>query len=370
MEFRLFLQMLQRGWLIIVVTALTALIVALAASFLIAPTYEAVARLVVSPNFTLVSERDLIDSLATLDNRSIVATYAEVVNSRSVYDAAVTSIGFPEDELEDYRTTALVLPEANIMEIAVQGPSAQKSALLANSIGQQAISFVNNLYSVYEISFLDPATAPAIPKSPQPLRDSVLALALGIVVGAILAVVRGQLSTPLEAFLARAQVDNVTSAYNRRYFEDKLDDLVAGSTTAQAALSLVHLEGLGYYLQVLPQPVVQQLLRRTTDIIRSELRGNDIIGRWDDVTFSVLLSDTPGKAAVSTMGRVQTALSKPMRFSPDGEAIHLSPKIGIGERLQGDPATIVIERAEEALEEATHDETGLVLHKTRALIGF
>ncbi|MBC8508966.1 MAG: diguanylate cyclase [Chloroflexi bacterium] len=370
MEFRMFLQAIQRGWLIIVVTALTALIVALASSYLIAPTYEATARLVVSPNFARVSDADLIDSLATLDNRSIVATYAEVVSSTTVFDTAVNTIGFPESELENYKTITLVLPEANIMEISVEGPVARKTALLANSIGQEAISFVNNLYSVYQIDFLDPATAPLIPKRPQPLRDGILALALGIVIGAILAVIRGQLSTPLEAFLARSQVDSVSTAYNRRFFEDKLDDLVAGSPTAHAALSLINLDGLEYYLQVLPQPIVQQLLRRTTDIIRSELRGNDIIGKWDDVTFSVLLSDTPGKAAVSTMGRVQASLSKPMRFSPDGESIQLRPKIGIGERLQGDQASLVIGRAEEALEEATHDETGLVLHKTRALIGF
>jgi len=370
MEFRLFLQMIQRGWLIIVVTAMAALIVALAASYLIAPTYEATARLVVSPNFTQVAAADIIDSLATLDNRSIVATYVEVVNSNTVYDAAINAVNFPEDELEDYLNTTVVLPEANILEISVEGPDSQKTAVLANSIGQQAISFVNNLYSAYEINFLDPASVPIIPKRPQPLRDGILALALGFVIGTILAVVRGQLATPLEAFLARAQVDSVSSAFNRRYFEDKLDDLVSSSPSAHGAMCLVNLEGLSYYLQVLPQPVIQQVLRRTTDIIRNELRGNDTIGRWDEVSFSVLLPDTPGKAAVRTMERVQVALSEPMSFSPDGESIQLSPKIGIGERLQGDQAPVVIERAETALDEAAHNESGLMLSKTRALIGF
>jgi len=116
--------------------------------------------------------------------------------------------------------------------------------------------------------------------------------------------------------------------------------------------------------------MIQQLMHRITDIIRREVRGNDIIGRWDDDMFSVLLPETPGTAAVSTLGRVQMSLSKPIRYSPDGETMTLSPKVGICERMSGDTTKIMIERSTTALSQAAVDESGLVLFKTRALVGF
>jgi len=254
--------------------------------------------------------------------------------------------------------------------LSVDGPDPSKATHLANSLGQQAISYITQLYTVYEVSFMDTASQPTEPISPQPVRDASLAFVLGLVMGAVLAIVREQLRTPLEAFLARTQVDSISSAYNRRFFEDRLDDFTGRSAESLLSLGLVRLDGLANYLQVMPQPVIQQLLRQITDIMRSELRGNDAIGRWDESTFSIMLPNTPGKAAVATMGRVQSSLSNPMRFSPDGETVRLEPKVGIGERLAGDGSNLVIERAESALDEAEHDENGLVLYKTRALIGF
>lgn len=373
MELKLYLQMLQRSWWIVILTALAALAIALAAVFLVQPTFRSTARFVVSPNLEQVGlqdDTDLLRSLEALDRRSIMATYAEVVNSARIFNEAVATLGFTVIEIEEYTHITVVLPDANIMELSVDGPDPAKTTLLANSLGQHAIEYITQLYTVYEVSFMDAASQPTEPISPQPVRDASLAFVLGLVMGAVLAIIREQLRTPLEAFLARTQMDSTSSAYNRRYFEDALDSFTGRSADALVSLGMVRLEGLVSYLQVMPQPIVQQLLRQITDIMRKELRGNDIIGRWDESTFSIMLPNTPGNAAVSTLGRLQSALATPMRFSPDGETVKLSPKVGIGERFTGDGANLVIERAESALDEAEHDENGLVLYKTRALVGF
>ncbi len=373
MELKIYLQMLQRSWWIVLLTALAALAIALAAVFLVTPTYRSTARFVVSPNLEQIGmqdDTDLLRSLEALDRRSIIATYAEVINSDRIFKEAVAVLGLSAMEVPEYSHSTVVLPDANILELSVDGPNPGVTTLMANTLGQQAINYITELYTVYEVSFMDTAIQPTDPISPQPVRDASLAFVLGIVMGAVLAIIREQLRTPLEAFLARTQVDSTSSAYNRRYFEDQLDDLTGRSAEALVSLGLVRLDGLTNYLQVMPQPIVQQLLRQITDIMRNELRGNDAIGRWDESTFSIMLPNTPGKAALSTLGRVQSALSSPMRFSPDGETVRLEPKVGIGERLAGDGANLVIERAESALDEAEHDENGLILYKTRALIGF
>ncbi len=372
MELRLYLQMLQRSWWIVFLTALAALAIALAAVYLTTPIYRSTASFVVSPNLDYFSEdnTDVLRSLEALDKRSIIATYAEVLNSNKILEQTMAVVQLPPSEMANYTHSTVVLPDANLLELSVDGPDPQKTSVIANSLGQQAINYISDLYTVYDVSFMDPATQPTVPIRPQPIRDASLAFVLGLAVGAVLAILREQLRTPLEAFLARTQLDSVSSAYNRRYFEDELDNFTGRSADSLVSLGLVRLEGLDNYLQVMPQPIVQQLLRQVTAIMRKELRGNDIIGRWDDNTFSIMLPNTPGEAASKTLGRLQSALSTPLRFSPDGETVKLSPKVGIGQRLKGDASNLVIERAESALDDAEHDEKGLVLFKARALVGF
>jgi len=83
-----------------------------------------------------------------------------------------------------------------------------------------------------------------------------------------------------------------------------------------------------------------------------------------------MLPNTPGAAARQTLGRLHNKLSAPMVYSPDGETVLLEPKIGIGERLSGDPTNLIIDRAVSALDEASHDDEGVVLYKASALVGF
>lgn len=373
MELRIYLQMLLRSWWIVILTALSALAIALAAIYFVSPIYKATTRLIVSPNFEVIEEAEpfaIVDSLNALDRRSIVATYAEVINSIKIFEQAVNGLGMTLSSVEDYRYSTVVLPDANILELSVEGPDPRVVTQLTNSIGAYAMDYIQDLYGVYTVDVLDPATIPVLPIRPQPVRDTSLALALGLIVGAVLAILREQVRTPLEVFLRRTQVDSISTAFNRRFFEDKLDDFTTASPDSLVALGLVRLDGLPSYLQILPHPIIQQLLRQITGIMREQLRGNDIIGRWDDHTFSIMLPNTPGEAALRTLERLQVALSTPMRYSADSESVDLEPKVGIGERLAGDTASLVIERAESALNEAEHDESGIVLYKTRPLIGF
>jgi len=365
--------MLLRSWWIVVLTALSATIIALGLVYFTTPIYRASAQLVVSPNLEAYDDEDdakIVSSLVALDKRSIVGTYAEVLNSGRIYKDTVAAMGISPDILGSYSHVTVVLPDANILELAVEGPDPELVTLLANSISQNAIDYVSELYSVYDINFLDTASQPSIPIRPQPVRDVGLAFVLGILLGALLAIIREQLRTPLEAFLERTQTDSMSGALNRRAFEDRVGDVTGRAADASLSMGLVRLDGLLGYLQVLPQPLAQQVLRKITQIMRKELRGNDVIGRWDDHTFAILLPETPGNAAVATFGRVQLALSKPLRYSPDGETMTLSPKVGICERLHGDGSTTIIERASSALTEAEREDSGLMLFKTRALVGY
>ncbi len=102
---------------------------------------------------------------------------------------------------------------------------------------------------------------------------------------------------------------------------------------------------------------MRDLLHKVTDILRRQLRGNDIVGRWSRSSFSLLLPGTPGAAATRTMERIRQALTEPIAIEATNESVSLEPCIGITERLKEDePSKLLIERAENALEQARQSE--------------
>jgi len=104
MEIRLYFQMLQRGWWLIVLGALVAVIASLAASYLVVPQYQAAARFFITPNASLSSEKEVVNSLNTLDRRSIVSTYAEVMNSHRIYADTLAALQLNPVDVEGIYT--------------------------------------------------------------------------------------------------------------------------------------------------------------------------------------------------------------------------------------------------------------------------
>ncbi len=352
MEIKLYLRMLQRSWWIIVLTGLAALAAALISSYLATPIYRSTARYIVSPNPSyLKSEADynLIYSLDTLDKRTIITTYAEVLNSPRMYDETAQALKLSPNDLNGYSYSAVVLPSTNIIEFSVDGPDPSRVADVTNSMGAHAVQYVESLYQVYDMSLLDPANVSVTPISPQPLRDGGVALLVGLALGAALALLNEFLRTPFRSFLQRRTLDDASLALNRVTFESNLKQ-VALASNKDFCLCLVQIEGLREYIDLLPQSTLENVLRHVTQVLREQLRGNDLVGRWDDLDFSVLLSGTAGPAALNTMSRVRAALSVPIKLDDAGEDLRLSPKIGIAEYRAGDSDLVLINNTNRALE--------------------
>ena len=367
MELKLYFRMLQRSWWIVAITAMTGLLVSLIASFLTTPVYRTTARFIVSPNPAYLGEnQNVLDSIDTLDKRSIVTTYAEILNSPRIYDETVNLLQLNPVEFDAYKYEAVVLPDTNIIEFAVQGPNAQTVSTLANNIGDRTIRFVQGLYPVYDFTLLDPAAVPMLPISPQPLRDAGISLVIGLALGVGLALVRELARAPIEQFKQQRDVDEVSLALRRTAFENRLADIAFGSTE-DFSLSIVYLEGLKEYSNVLPQPTLQTILRHVTQTLKNQLRGNDLVGRSGEVDFSVLLSETQGDAAMNTMERVRAALSIPIKIDVSGEDLYLRPQIGIAEYRVGDTAQSLIKNTNWALEMARMNSNIYLLRATEPL---
>jgi diguanylate cyclase (GGDEF)-like protein len=166
--------------------------------------------------------------------------------------------------------------------------------------------------------------------------------------------------------MMQRKVDDASLALKREAFQDTLKDM-AFASDKDLCLCFVHVEGLREYLHVLPQPTLEVILRHITQTLKNQLRGNDLVGRWDELDFSVLLSDTSGRAATNTMLRVQTALSIPIKIDVSGEDLELNPKIGIAEYRIGDDMASFVSNTNWALEVAKKS-SGLYLLKANESI--
>jgi diguanylate cyclase (GGDEF)-like protein len=98
--------------------------------------------------------------------------------------------------------------------------------------------------------------------------------------------------------------------------------------------------------------LAHQVLHEVTRRLRNELRGNDIVGRWGDTEFAVMLPSTPATAAERTLNRIRTALSEPLYVSQTKEAVQLLPYTAVTVSKPQEAVSSLVERAEQQLVEA------------------
>lgn len=365
MEIRLYLQILKRGWWIIAMTVLAALNTSLLISYLTKPVYEAKSRFVVSPNAgAYQTSYDITSSMDTLDRRSIINTYKELLVSSTVYNSHPEIQKIPADEFaKDYTISAVVIPDTNILELTVDGADAQKITTVANAIGESALQYINKLYPVYNFAVLEPPTLPTSPVRPKPVQNAGFALVIGVILGAGLALLRDQLQNSLDSMRNRSSIDNVTTAFTRTYFERLLNQEVANRPDEVLSLGLINFRGLEELADVLPPAIFNRVLRQETQTLKEELRSHDVVGKWDRSQLSVLLPSTPGTAAENTMKRIQTLLARPISLDGISDTmIHPDPCIGITEKKAGDSdGNVLIEYAENAMMKASVMDSSTVM---------
>jgi len=350
MEIKYYLRTLIRGWWLILLTMLITLEVAMGLDYLAIPIYRASARFAISPNISqMSSSSDVLNSLDTLDKRSVVTTYAEFLNSDRLYNETLAGLNIDPSSLTNYTRTTIVITDSNVLELTVEGTDPNTVAILANSVGEHAINAIKELYSAYDISLLDPAVPSKTPVRPVPLRDAGLALSLGFIVGCGLAVLKVQIQTSLDSFRQESTRDKVSQAYNRQYLERRLEQELVRYPDGELSFGLVQLDGLRGVIDSLPQNLVQDLMRIVTQTFQKELRGNDMISRWDDITYAILLPTTSANAAQRTLNRICGTISQPVYLKEYGERINLQPLMSVTTSTVNETAEQVIARTQSML---------------------
>ncbi len=206
-ELQTYIRIILKNWMLVGLVTMMSVTVALATAYATTPTYRTSAQFIVSPGDEILAgvERDIVRSIEALDRRSILATYAEIMGSRRLYERAGEAVGLTSQELRTYKAKAVVLPTASALDLTVSGPDPLIAARLANRLGEESITYIQSIYQVYDVNFLDTATVPGEPVAPVPIRDAGVAAVLGAMAGAILALLQGTAVANVPVFNRRRQ---------------------------------------------------------------------------------------------------------------------------------------------------------------------
>lgn len=364
MEINLYLNMLRRGWWIILLTILIATNVSLLTSYLTPPVYQTSSRFIVAPNAgSFSSSWDVVSSLDTLDRRSIINTYRELLSSPSVYKQNPAIQSVDPQVLASYDILVTVVPDTNILKLTVEGVDPKTTVEIADAIGTQAVEYINKLYPVYFFTILDQPELPISPVRPQPLQNAGLAFFFGAIIGFVLAFSKDQLQISIEKLRERSVIDSASSAYTHAYFERRLMEEVAQRPEQNLSLGMINFRGLADVRDILPQQIKDRIVNTITQTLKSELRGRDVVGRWSDMQLAVLLPSTPVSAVEATFKRIQLCLAEPISVDTSGDmVVNPDPCIGVVGRAQLETGEELIERCISAMEKASaFDEAAVVV---------
>lgn len=192
----IFRRTLRRRWWVPLVAAAAAVAAAALATARQEPIYSTHATLAVTPSSRVTDTTDLLRSLETLERRTIVATFARLPSRSETRDRAAAKMGVEAGDLRRYRVRGTVVPNTNLIRVEVQGPEADSAAALADAAAEVTREEARRLYRVYSVRIVEAAETPGRPVQPDRRRNLVVAVVVGLFLGALAAVALEAFSAP------------------------------------------------------------------------------------------------------------------------------------------------------------------------------
>ncbi|HEV8177551.1 MAG TPA: Wzz/FepE/Etk N-terminal domain-containing protein [Gemmatimonadales bacterium] len=180
----------RRSWVIaLVAVVLTGGAVGL--SLLQTPQYQASIKVLIGQSQGGGASNNLGQDIQGL--QMLTQTMAEVVHTRSVAEAVIQELNLdtdPESLLNNMNVQQTA--ETQIIEVSYEDPSPENAQRIASAIGRvfsNQVSEFSPSANAVSATVVESAAIPDSPVSPRPLRNGILALMVGIVLGLTLAFV-------------------------------------------------------------------------------------------------------------------------------------------------------------------------------------
>ncbi len=143
---------------------------------------------------------------------------------------------------------------------------------------------------------------------------------------------QGQLQKALEELAQMSRIDGLTQIYNRRHWQESLEQEFAKAKRHSKSLSLVMLD-LDYF-KLLNDNYGHQcgdmVLIEVSKLIGSLLRVEDIFGRYGGEEFAIILPETDLSGAIELAERICSAVAK-KSLEYNGEEINVTISLGVAQ---------------------------------------
>lgn len=148
----------------------------------------------------------------------------------------------------------------------------------------------------------------------------------------------------------RANVDPLTQAYNKRYFEDVLRRIM--ESASRCALILFDIDHFKKINDTWGHPAGDAVLRKVAEVVRGRLGKEEPFCRVGGEEFAILLKDANLAVARKAAELIRTSIEQ-TDFVEAGQRIGVTVSVGVAERGVSDvSADALYRRADERLYEA------------------
>lgn len=148
--------------------------------------------------------------------------------------------------------------------------------------------------------------------------------------------------------------DPLTCVYNRRFFEQRLVEIVSSSVRYTYELSCMFLD-VDHFKKVndnLGHQVGDLVLQEVAGIINEYLRGSDMMARYGGEEFVVLLPQTPINDAVAVAERIRKNLADHQFNLAEGKTLSITLSIGVASMCVGDMGKTAIDLGRDLVKRA------------------
>lgn len=112
-----------------------------------------------------------------------------------------------------------------------------------------------------------------------------------------------------EKAIQLANMDELTGVYNHRYFQDVLSDCIENTQNASSiCLLFIDIDHFKYYNDLYGHTAGDYVLRKLGDILKKNVRDNDIVARYGGEEFAIVLPGATEEAAVQIANRLRDAV--------------------------------------------------------------
>lgn len=357
MELKRYLQVILKGWWLILPALLVSVTSALVFTYSQTPIYRTSATFIVSPSDSLSKLNDVFRVLDTLSRREgVMMTYTQVVTSRTILDAVYKEMGLTEEQRGYLGVSSAMIPSTNIIKITVESNDPLIARDCANITGQEMIKYVGSLYEAYDMKPLDTAYTPRSPSKPDKVKNLILAAILGSLLGGGLAFLAEYLRSSEISMASVNIIDSDTGVYNRYYFLQRLGEEISRAKRHRYPLSLglIHIERLDTIGDTRLPRLRNAILRQVAFYIKQYLREEDIMARFEGDKFIFLLPDTDGQSAQGILKKLQTRIEwNVFELEESGIKLNLTSVCGVtAYNFNGTAQDELLKEAEIALQRA------------------